>query len=188
MAGQGSFALLSGDDGGDALVLEPAEEAAQLGAQDELVGQAGEQGLDGVQHHPFGADGVDGVAQADEQALQIVLAGLFDLAALDIDEIQGEQLLFFQVRQVEAQGGDVLGQFLRVSSKDMKTPGSRNSVAPRTRNSMASRVLPQPAPPQTRVGRPLGRPPPVISSSPWMPVGHLANCRRESFFAHRFQP
>jgi hypothetical protein len=33
--------------------------------------------------------------------------------------------------------------------------------------------LPQPAPPQTSVGLPRGNPPPVISSSPWMPVGHL---------------
>ena len=38
---------------------------------------------------------------------------------------------------------------------------------------MPSSVLPQPAPPQTRVGRPRGRPPSVISSSPWIPVGHL---------------
>src|SRR5882672_6636199 len=55
----------------------------------------------------------------------------------------------------------------------MKTPGSPNCIAPRTRNSAANRVLPQPAPPQTSVGRPRGNPPPVISSRPWMPVGHL---------------
>src|ERR1017187_1396766 len=60
-----------------------------------------------------------------------------------------------------------------VSSKDMNTPGSSNCVAPRTRNSAASSVLPHPAPPHTSVGRPRGNPPPVISSRPWMPVGHL---------------
>src|SRR5271156_1853636 len=60
-----------------------------------------------------------------------------------------------------------------VSSKDMKTPGSSNCTAPRMRNSAASSVLPQPAPPQTSVGRPRGSPPPVISSRPWIPVGHL---------------
>jgi hypothetical protein len=38
---------------------------------------------------------------------------------------------------------------------------------------MPSSVLPQPAPPQTSVGRPAGNPPPVISSNPLMPVGHL---------------
>ena len=36
---------------------------------------------------------------------------------------------------------------------------------------MASKVLPQPALPQTRVGRPRGSPPPVISSRPVIPVG-----------------
>src|SRR5262245_7661238 len=59
----------------------------------------------------------------------------------------------------------------------MNTPGSPNSVTPRTRNSMASRVLPQPALPQTSVGRPRGNPPPVISSSPWMPVAAFGSER-----------
>ena len=61
VAGQGALAALAGDDGGDALVLEPAEQPAQLGAQDGLVGQAGEERLDRVQHHALGADGVDRV-------------------------------------------------------------------------------------------------------------------------------
>ena len=47
------------------------------------------------------------------------------------------------------------------SSKATKTPGSPNSFAPRDRNSMASSVLPHPAPPHSSVGRPWGRPPPV---------------------------
>ena len=34
VAGERAVAALAGDDGGDALVLEPAEQAAQLGAQD----------------------------------------------------------------------------------------------------------------------------------------------------------
>ena len=62
-----------------------------------------------------------------------------------------------------------------VSSKATKTPGSPNSVMPRTRNSMPSRVLPQPAGPQTRVARPRGNPPPVISSSPEIPVSALGS-------------
>src|SRR6185503_3823801 len=39
---------------------------------------------------------------------------------------------------------------------------------------MPRSVLPQPAPPQMSVGRPLGSPPAVISSRPWMPVGHFS--------------
>jgi hypothetical protein len=40
---------------------------------------------------------------------------------------------------------------------------------------MDKRVLPQPALPQTNVGRPFGKPPKVISSSPWIPVGVLGS-------------
>src|SRR5689334_191082 len=42
---------------------------------------------------------------------------------------------------------------------------------------MARSVLPQPAPPHTRVGRPRGSPPLVISSSPGIPVGAFGNAR-----------
>ena len=47
-------------------------------------GQAAEERLDGVEHDALGADRVDRVAEADEQALEVVLAGLLDLAALDV--------------------------------------------------------------------------------------------------------
>src|SRR5690349_5528838 len=57
----------------------------------------------------------------------------------------------------------------------LKTPGSPYSSAPRTRNSIPSSVLPQPALPQISVGRPFGSPPHVISSSPAMPVGVFAS-------------
>ena len=77
------LALLAGDDGGDALVLEPAEEPPELGPHDALVRKAGEERLDGVQDHALGADRVDHGAQTDEQALEVVFAGLFDLAPLD---------------------------------------------------------------------------------------------------------
>src|SRR5687767_3813429 len=57
-----------------------------------------------------------------------------------------------------------------VSSNEMKTPGSPYCTAPRTRNSSPNIVFPAPAPPLISVGRPAGKPPPVISSRPWMPV------------------
>ena len=106
-------------------------------------------------------DRVDGVAQADEQPFEVVLAGLLDLAALDVDVVDGELLLRAPAAsRSKPSERDVAGRAPRsVSSKAMNTPGSPNSVAPRTRNSMASSVLPQPAPPQTSVGRPAGRPP-----------------------------
>lgn len=48
---------------------------------------------------------------------------------------------------------------------------------------MDMRVLPEPAAPQTSVGRPWGKPPPVITSKPEIPVGVF--CREvmaEDFF------
>ena len=58
-----------------------------------------------------------------------------------------------------------------LSSNAKNTPGSLNSVIPRTRNSIAINVFPQPAGPHTSVERPFGRPPPVTSSRPLIPVG-----------------
>ncbi len=67
------------------------------------------------------------------------------------------------------------------SSNIMKTPGSFICIAPQTRNSAANMVLPQPGPPHTRVGRPRGTPPPVISSNPRMPVAALGKVRSRMF-------
>src|SRR5579864_3517592 len=59
----------------------------------------------------------------------------------------------------------------------MSTPGSSKHSAPLIRKLVANSVLPEPAPPQTRVGRPRGNPPLVISSSPGIPVGDFATVR-----------
>ena len=112
VAGERAVAALAGDDRRDPLVLEPAEQPAQLGAQDGGVGQAAEERLEGVEHDALGADRVDGVAQADEEAFEVVLAGLLDLAALDVDVIHQQLVLVGQFFQVEAEGADVLGQLL----------------------------------------------------------------------------
>ncbi len=52
------------------------------------------------------------------------------------------------------------------SSNVISTPGSPNCSAPLMRKLMARSVLPDPAAPQMSVGRPAGKPPFVISSSP----------------------
>ena len=68
MAGKGAVPALAGHDGGDAFVLQPAEQAPQLGAQDCALVSPANSSLDGIQHHALGADGIDGVAETDEQA------------------------------------------------------------------------------------------------------------------------
>ena len=92
--------------------LSQREEPAQLGAHDGFVGQAGEERFEAVEHDALGADAVNGVAEADEQALQVELAGLLDLAALDADVVHGDFLAADERGQVEAERGDVVGQFL----------------------------------------------------------------------------
>ena len=51
-------AALTGDDHGEAALLEPAEQPAELAADDRLVGQRAEEQLDRVQHDALGADRV----------------------------------------------------------------------------------------------------------------------------------
>ncbi len=68
MPGQRAAAALAGDDGRDALCLQPLEQTTQFRAQDRLVVQATEQRLYGVDDDALGANGVDGEAQPDEQA------------------------------------------------------------------------------------------------------------------------
>ena len=79
-----------------------------------VVGKAGKERLDGVEHHPLGADGVDGVTQADEKPFQVVFAGLLDLASLDVHVVESELLARHQIIQVETEGSEIFRQFLRL--------------------------------------------------------------------------
>ena len=106
------LAALGRDHGRDAALLEPAEQAAQLGAQDRRVVEAGEQRLDRVEHDPLRPDLLDGVVEPDEQALEIVIAGFLDLAALDAHIVDDELLVGDQARHVVAERGDVGGEIV----------------------------------------------------------------------------
>ena len=103
MPGERALAALTRDDGGDALVLQPAKEPVQLRAQDLLVGEAGEEYLERVEEDALGADGVDGVGEADEETVQVVVARLLDLRAVEEDVVDDELLLLDESRQVEAE-------------------------------------------------------------------------------------
>ena len=56
---------------------------------------------------------LDGELEAEEQPLEVVLAGLLDLAALDHDMSIDDLALLDQPVEVEAERGDVLGEVLR---------------------------------------------------------------------------
>jgi hypothetical protein len=51
---------------------------------------------------------------------------------------------------------------------------------------MAASVLPHPGEPQIKVVRPRGSPPPVIASSPEIPVAHLGSPRLAFFLVGLF--
>ena len=53
-----------------------------------MIWQPGEERLDRVEDDALRAGGLDGVPQPDEQTFEIILARLFDLAALDMDIIK----------------------------------------------------------------------------------------------------
>ena len=141
-----------------------------------MVRQAGEQHLDGIQHHAFGADRIDGFAQPDEQAARDRIRRSPRFRSVRCAP-SPRQLLARQSVGADRYPSEAtfVASSSAVSSKAMKTPGSLYSVAPCARNAMPSMVLPQPAAPHTKVGRPLGRPPPVISSRPEMPVGTFSS-------------
>ena len=101
------LAALAGDDRCDAAVGEPLEQPLDLGADDDLVLEGREEDLDGVEDDALGADGVDLGAEPHEQALEVVLAGLLHLAALDADVVEGEQALLLELLEVEALRGEV---------------------------------------------------------------------------------
>jgi hypothetical protein len=54
----------------------------------------------------------DGVADADEQAVEVIFSRLGDLAALDSDIVDGQLVLGLQLLQVVAERSDVAGNFL----------------------------------------------------------------------------
>jgi hypothetical protein len=100
------------DDGGHAFVLEPAEEPAQLRAQNGLIGQAGEQHFQRVQHHALGADGINRVIEPDEQPFQVILVALLGFTALDVDVVNHDFFAPDQARQIKSERRDVGLQLL----------------------------------------------------------------------------
>src|SRR6185369_9989210 len=103
---ESAVTAFGGDDGGDALLLEPTEEAAEFGSQDGDVRQAAEQRLQSVEDHSLGADGINGIAQTDEQSFEVVLACLRNLAAFDANVVDRELLFLDEVIEVEAERAD----------------------------------------------------------------------------------
>ena len=128
---------------GQAAVLEPAEQPAQLAADDRLVGQRAEQQLDGVEHDPLGADrrrspwpSRMNSPSRSKSPVSTISAGSSRKASI------GEQAVALELRRGRSRATRRWwpGRSA-VSSKASSTPGSPKSRAPRTRNSIAEQRL-----------------------------------------------
>ena len=104
---------------------------------------------------------VDREVEAHEQALEVVVAGLLDLAAIDVDVVDRRAACArCSAVEVEAERGDVLGELRRRSPRRRRRRRARRARARRGPGTpCANRVLPQPGPPHTSVVRPRGSPP-----------------------------
>src|SRR5688500_6797955 len=108
-----AIASLAGNDRRNALVLEPAKEAPEFGAQNRFIRQPAEQRFESVQGNPFCADRVDRVTEAYKEPFEVVFTGFFDLAAFDMDIVDQHLLARRQVVEIEAKRPHVLGQLWR---------------------------------------------------------------------------
>src|SRR4030095_14936971 len=121
----------AGDNSRDFFVSQPAKQTAQFRAQNRWTGQAGENGFDGVEDNSFRADRIDGVTQANEQALEVVFSGLFDFAALDMNVVDNQFLAVGKFLEVVSQRGDILTQIffsLLEGHKNARLVKLRNAV------------------------------------------------------------
>jgi hypothetical protein len=154
---QEALAALARNHGGHPLVLQPPEQPPQLGPEDAVIRQAREQGLDRVEDDPFRSYRPNRVVEPDKQPFEIVLAGLLDLAALDAIVVDRKLPRLNQLRQIEAQRCDVVGDFIAVLLEREEHAGS-GAAADKRRSSFRQSAA-------------------NISSRPRMPVGVLGRAR-----------
>ena len=102
-----SVAPLAGDHDGEVTLLEPAEQAAELAADDGLVREGAEQNLDRVEYDALGANRLDGHLEPDEQPLQVEGTRLDDLRGVEPEGVDSQQAVALELLQVEAEGGHV---------------------------------------------------------------------------------
>src|SRR5690349_6604389 len=98
-----SVAASARNDGGKAMVFEPAEQAAQFGAKDGGIVNSREQTFDRIEDNAFCAHGFDGVCKPNEYAIEIEFAGFLDFVAAYLDVIDRQFTLFNKDIDIGAQ-------------------------------------------------------------------------------------
>ena len=112
VACQRIVSLFARDDGCHAFVFEPSKEPAKLGAKDEGVGQSCKERFDRVEDDPFCPDRINRMFKADEEAVEVVFPGFFDLASLNADMVDQKSFGGSETVEIKPERGHILGQFL----------------------------------------------------------------------------
>lgn len=154
VAGQRPLSRFDGDYGGDALVLQPPEQPAQLRAQDVVVAETGEQRFERVTDDPLGADGLNRALQADKQPFEMILAGLFDLTPFHANIIHRQLLARAESRQIKTHRRNVGDQLLVRRLEGHEDAGLIEFGCPTYEDLHRQHGLAAPAEPQTSIGRP----------------------------------
>src|SRR4028118_1933930 len=88
MTREGTITPLGSYDRRYALILEPLEKSSKFGPKNRLIGKTRKQIFNGIEHDPLGTNAVDGVPQADEKPFQVIFAGFFNFASIDVHIIE----------------------------------------------------------------------------------------------------
>lgn len=103
VASQSVLTSLRGHDGRNALLLEPAEQPAELRPDDRVGRKGAEQHLDSVQDNSLGSDALDRVRQEQKQRLEVEFPVLDDLRRVHVEGVHDEHPTALQPVEIEAQ-------------------------------------------------------------------------------------
>ena len=108
-----AVAPLSGQDDGDAPVLEPAHQPAELRPHDRVVAERAEQHLDGVQHDALGAHPPDRVVEDREERFEVEFSRRDDLGRIYPEREHREQATALKLVEIESERSHVEGDLGR---------------------------------------------------------------------------
>ena len=170
-ASQLAFAGFSGDDGADPPGFQPAQTGGEVPRARYSCWKNRKTTIRSCPAQPAWRQWSRSHFPDDEESLQIVLASLRDLVAVDAHVIDDNFLACAERREIKAHGGHVFAQVLfRLLERHEYARFVELGGPPDQELHREQTVLPQPALPHKSVGRPWGRPPCRIWSRPMIPT------------------
>ena len=77
----------------------------------------------GVQHHPLGPYGINGMPESNEQTFEVVLTGHLDFASFYVHMIDAHFILSCELNKIETDGSKIFRQFILGLFKGHKNSG-----------------------------------------------------------------